>query len=125
VPQSNRLDIDVSFSTAGGVEIEENWDKVKTITIPTAESITGAAGDGLGLRAVAATYPCWLQLVVFMCELDLSMQPYSRVHHRCEWGAPRPACISSYISMLLQLVWFVYELNVEQVHLFEQTPSQV
>jgi hypothetical protein len=41
--QSNRLDIDVSFSTAGGVEIEENWDKVKTITIPTAESITGAA----------------------------------------------------------------------------------
>uniref|UniRef100_A0A383VJY3 ATP citrate synthase n=1 Tax=Tetradesmus obliquus TaxID=3088 RepID=A0A383VJY3_TETOB len=39
--QSNRLDIDVSFSTAGGVEIEENWDKVKTITIPTAQSITG------------------------------------------------------------------------------------
>jgi hypothetical protein len=31
----------VSFSTAGGVEIEENWDKVKTITIPTAVGITG------------------------------------------------------------------------------------
>jgi ATP citrate (pro-S)-lyase len=31
----------VSFSTAGGVEIEENWDKVKTITIPTATGITG------------------------------------------------------------------------------------
>lgn len=39
--QSNRLDIEVSFSTAGGVEIEENWDKVKTITIPTATGITG------------------------------------------------------------------------------------
>lgn len=39
--QSNRLDIDVSFSTAGGVEIEENWDKVKTISIPTATAITG------------------------------------------------------------------------------------
>lgn len=37
--QSNRLDIDVSFSTAGGVEIEENWDKVKTITIPTETAI--------------------------------------------------------------------------------------
>jgi ATP citrate (pro-S)-lyase len=36
----------VSFSTAGGVEIEENWDKVKTITIPTATGITGEAGEG-------------------------------------------------------------------------------
>lgn len=39
--QSNRLDIDVSFSTAGGVEIEENWDKVKNISISTATAITG------------------------------------------------------------------------------------
>eukprot|EP00775_Hariotina_reticulata_P011454 gene11454-11600_t len=39
--QSNRLDIEVSFSTAGGMDIEENWDKVKTITIPTATAITG------------------------------------------------------------------------------------
>jgi ATP citrate (pro-S)-lyase len=33
----------VSFSTAGGMDIEENWDKVKTITIPTATPITGGA----------------------------------------------------------------------------------
>lgn len=29
--QSNRLDVDISFSLAGGVEIEENWDKVKQV----------------------------------------------------------------------------------------------
>jgi ATP citrate (pro-S)-lyase len=38
--QSNRLDIDVSFSTAGGVEIEENWDKVKHVTMSTDTTIT-------------------------------------------------------------------------------------
>jgi len=38
--QSNRLDIEVSFSTAGGVEIEENWDKVEHVTISTDTSIT-------------------------------------------------------------------------------------
>jgi hypothetical protein len=86
LPQSNRLDIDVSFSTAGGVEIEENWDKVKTITIPTAESITGAAGEGCSLHALAATYPCWLQLVGFIYELNVEqMHLYSRGYHRCNW----------------------------------------
>lgn len=39
--QSNRLGIDISFSDAGGVEIEENWDKVKQITVPTGEEVTG------------------------------------------------------------------------------------
>jgi hypothetical protein len=42
----------VSFSTAGGVEIEENWDKVKTITIPTATSITGGWGSAKPYRAM-------------------------------------------------------------------------
>ncbi|KAF8066386.1 ACLA-2 [Scenedesmus sp. PABB004] len=39
--QSGRLGTDVSFSTAGGVDIEENWDKVRSIEIPTATPITG------------------------------------------------------------------------------------
>eukprot|EP01018_Ginkgo_biloba_P027545 Gb_01003 [translate_table: standard] len=30
----------ISFSECGGIEIEENWDKVKTIFIPTEKSIT-------------------------------------------------------------------------------------
>lgn len=33
--QSQRLGTDLSFSEAGGVEIEANWDKVKKVTIPT------------------------------------------------------------------------------------------
>ena len=32
--QSNRLDSCISFSPAGGVEIEENWDKVKSVRHP-------------------------------------------------------------------------------------------
>lgn len=38
--QSNRLDVDISFSPAGGVEIEENWDKVQTITVTTLQPVT-------------------------------------------------------------------------------------
>lgn len=40
VVQSNRLGDDISFSEAGGVEIEENWDKVKKITLATDEAAT-------------------------------------------------------------------------------------
>ncbi len=29
---SERLGVTLSFSAAGGVEIEENWDKVKTVS---------------------------------------------------------------------------------------------
>jgi ATP citrate (pro-S)-lyase len=64
--QSNRLDIDVSFSTAGGVEIEENWDKVKTITIPTETAINSehlpagklAAGLGGTSSSILLLRPC-------------------------------------------------------------------
>ncbi len=40
VVQSNRLGNDISFSEAGGVEIEENWDKVKKITLAVEEEAT-------------------------------------------------------------------------------------
>jgi len=33
----------VSFSEAGGVEIEANWDKVKSVTLPTGAPASGAA----------------------------------------------------------------------------------
>ena len=33
--QSQRLGSDISFSEAGGVEIEANWDKVKKVTVLT------------------------------------------------------------------------------------------
>lgn len=51
--------VDVSFSTAGGVEIEENWDKVKTVALATGQGATserrrrrGRAGGGQGGRRV-------------------------------------------------------------------------
>ncbi|CAI5467205.1 unnamed protein product [Closterium sp. Yama58-4] len=37
---SKRLGCDVSFSECGGVNIEENWDKVKTIFVPTESELT-------------------------------------------------------------------------------------
>mmetsp|Transcript_6541 Transcript_6541/g.18864 ORF Transcript_6541/g.18864 Transcript_6541/m.18864 type:complete len:425 (-) Transcript_6541:108-1382(-) len=41
--QSQRLGDAISFSDAGGIEIEENWDRVKTVTIPTAGEADGDA----------------------------------------------------------------------------------
>ena len=40
--QTQRLGTDISFSPAGGIEIEANWDKVKKVTIPTFEEANGA-----------------------------------------------------------------------------------
>ncbi|XP_059447699.1 ATP-citrate synthase alpha chain protein 1 [Corylus avellana] len=37
---SERLGNSISFSECGGIEIEENWDKVKTVFIPTGVSLT-------------------------------------------------------------------------------------
>ncbi|KAH0916581.1 hypothetical protein HID58_031027 [Brassica napus] len=37
---SDRLGCSISFSECGGIEIEENWDKVKTIFIQTGASLT-------------------------------------------------------------------------------------
>ncbi|KAF6164069.1 hypothetical protein GIB67_017653 [Kingdonia uniflora] len=37
---SDRLGCSISFSECGGIEIEENWNKVKTIFVPTGTSFT-------------------------------------------------------------------------------------
>jgi len=37
---SERLGNSISFSECGGIDIEENWDKVKTIFVPTGVSLT-------------------------------------------------------------------------------------
>lgn len=54
--QSGRLGLEVSFSPAGGVEIEENWDKVKTVELPT-----GAAPTSAALAPLVATLPLELR----------------------------------------------------------------
>ncbi|MCL7041632.1 hypothetical protein MKW94_026753, partial [Papaver nudicaule] len=40
---SERLGSTISFSECGGIEIEENWDKVKTIFLPTEKPMTSEA----------------------------------------------------------------------------------
>ncbi|KAF3784955.1 ATP-citrate synthase alpha chain protein 1 [Nymphaea thermarum] len=37
---SERLGCNISFSECGGIEIEENWEKVKSIFVPTQDSLT-------------------------------------------------------------------------------------
>ena len=41
--QSNRLGYEISFSEEGGVEIEENWDKVKRVTLDTEQPASSDA----------------------------------------------------------------------------------
>ncbi|KAI5445779.1 ATP-citrate synthase alpha chain protein 1, variant 2 [Lathyrus oleraceus] len=49
---SERLGNSISFSECGGIDIEENWDKVKTVFIPTGESLTSE-----NISALIATLP--------------------------------------------------------------------
>ncbi|EFJ27687.1 hypothetical protein SELMODRAFT_147613 [Selaginella moellendorffii] len=37
---SHRLGVEISFSECGGIEIEENWEKVKTVFVPTEQPLT-------------------------------------------------------------------------------------
>ena len=37
---SSRLGYDISFNEAGGVDIEENWDKLKTVTFDTMTEVS-------------------------------------------------------------------------------------
>ena len=56
--QTVRSGIDLSFSDAGGVEIEENWDKVKTVHLPsTAEAPPGACASADALAPLLAGLP--------------------------------------------------------------------
>jgi ATP citrate (pro-S)-lyase len=50
--QSTRAGIDISFSDAGGVDIEDNWDRLKTVALPT-----GAAADAAALAPLLAALP--------------------------------------------------------------------
>ncbi|CAI0434689.1 unnamed protein product, partial [Linum tenue] len=61
---SDRLGCSVSFSECGGIDIEENWDKVKTIFVPTGEALTSQVSAPL-----IATLP--LEVKFFMGVLRL------------------------------------------------------
>lgn len=54
--QSTRDGVDVSFSEAGGVEIESNWDALKSVKIPTDPS-SGAVATPAALAPLVAALP--------------------------------------------------------------------
>eukprot|EP00897_Mesotaenium_endlicherianum_P009063 jgi/Mesen1/8185/ME000044S07451 len=93
---SNRLGCDISFSECGGVEIEENWDKVKTIFVPTDTAFSSElcapliatlplelhgslSGEAKGGPLVQAIWPFYLDFTL------IEMNPFTFVK-----GAPYP-----------------------------------
>ncbi|KAL3688847.1 hypothetical protein R1sor_015156 [Riccia sorocarpa] len=89
---SDRLGTVVSFSECGGVEIEENWDKVKTVVVPTGKTL-----DSELAAPLIATLPLEIRPIfehflqgVFNVYTDLDftlleMNPFTLVN-----GAPYP-----------------------------------
>ncbi|XP_021727061.1 ATP-citrate synthase alpha chain protein 1 [Chenopodium quinoa] len=89
---SERLGNSISFSECGGIEIEENWDKVKTIFVPTGVSLTSEV-----CAPLVATLPLEVKSVIeefvkviFALFLDLDftfleMNPFTLVN-----GSPYP-----------------------------------
>ncbi|RZC88225.1 hypothetical protein C5167_016026 [Papaver somniferum] len=58
---SERLGSTISFSECGGIEIEENWDKVKTIFLPTEKPMTSEA-----CAPLIATLPLEVSSISFL-----------------------------------------------------------
>ncbi|KAL6558382.1 ATP-citrate synthase alpha chain protein 1 [Orobanche minor] len=89
---SDRLGCSISFSECGGIEIEENWDKVKTIFVPTGVSMTPDI-----CAPLVATLPLKIKIVIegfikaifaLFADLDftfLEMNPFTLVD-----GKPYP-----------------------------------
>eukprot|EP00245_Coleochaete_scutata_P004471 TRINITY_DN17128_c0_g1_i1.p1 TRINITY_DN17128_c0_g1~~TRINITY_DN17128_c0_g1_i1.p1 ORF type:complete len:447 (-),score=105.90 TRINITY_DN17128_c0_g1_i1:39-1307(-) len=89
---SNRLGTDISFSECGGVEIEENWDKVKSIFVPSEVELSSEA-----IAPLIATVPAEIKekmesflkgVFSVFCDLDmtlLEMNPFTFVN-----GGPYP-----------------------------------
>lgn len=75
--QSQRLGNTVSFSDAGGVEIEANWESVQSVTIPTMSEATGDAlapllgGLPLELRPQMETFIQGVYAVRRRCSLPV------------------------------------------------------
>jgi len=63
---SERLGSTISFSECGGIEIEENWDKVKTIFLPTEKPMTPDS-----CAPLIATLP--LEVLVLSFNVNTSM----------------------------------------------------
>ncbi|ESW21123.1 hypothetical protein PHAVU_005G043500 [Phaseolus vulgaris] len=89
---SERLGNSISFSECGGIEIEENWDKVKTVFMPTGLSLTSES-----IAPLVATLPLEIRgeieeflrvIYTLFKDLDftfLEMNPFTLVN-----GKPYP-----------------------------------
>ncbi|CAL0310278.1 unnamed protein product [Lupinus luteus] len=89
---SERLGNSISFSECGGIEIEENWDKVKTVFLPTGVSLTPE-----NIAPLVATLPLEVKgeieeflksIFILFQDLDftfLEMNPFTLVN-----GKPYP-----------------------------------
>ncbi|GAY58823.1 hypothetical protein CUMW_189770 [Citrus unshiu] len=63
---SDRLGCTISFSECGGIEIEENWDKVKTIFLPTEKHMTlDACAPLIATLPLEASSSILAQLFIF------------------------------------------------------------
>ncbi|KAK9276206.1 hypothetical protein L1049_005737 [Liquidambar formosana] len=88
---SERLGCSISFSECGGIEIEENWDKVKTIFVSTGESFTSEVCAPLvatlPLEVISVKLLVWW-IILLHLDLDftfLEMNPFTLVD-----GKPYP-----------------------------------
>ena len=73
--QSVRLGNELSFSEAGGVEIEENWDQVKSVTLPT-----GAPASPEALAPLTSGLPL---------ELRPAMEEFLQACYEASWHTKR------------------------------------
>jgi len=79
---SERLGSTISFSECGGIEIEENWDKVKTIFLPTEKQMTPDA-----CAPLIATLPLEVSYCTVTCLFVIPFVLFPvRLGTRCCWS---------------------------------------
>nr|CAB3462350.1 unnamed protein product [Digitaria exilis] len=77
---SDRLGCTISFSECGGIEIEENWDKVKTIFLPTEKQMTpDACAPLIATLPLEVSFCCLFVIYFFfLFPTGLSLLPLVR-----------------------------------------------
>lgn len=92
--QSNRLGCDISFSEAGGIDIEANWDQVRHITVPTGQALTSdvlaplIAGLALELKTRMEAFVAGCFQVGLHSATQLYMCTHTCAHGALHCGLP-------------------------------------
>jgi ATP citrate (pro-S)-lyase len=84
--QTGRLGDEIYFSESGGIHVEENWDKVKTISVPAGTAVTASTVAALISSLPLEIKPVLEKFIVgcyaFFSDLDctlLEMNPFTLV----------------------------------------------